>query len=669
MTSEAVTLDNVAIRIKQDDAALLSDDVLAFASALDDVSFERLRKRLLDAYVKPADLASFVRAVRARAKENAASKREARDSRRVADKPSIKVVPGQLPRQIEQAIAALAKDESLFQRTQELVTVVREPTYPKPVASCSGRASIGDACEECGADAGDQCHRGKRKGARMLPRAGTPVLVPISEATLTERLAIAAAWESPIDDAADVGWKPCDPPTRVVAMVHRRQEWEGVPLIKGVMESPFMRADFSICEKAGFDHASGYYLAPSIEFKRVPDVVPRERAEKALRHLWVEPFSDFPYRGMGEASPADADRSLRFEFAKLCPDAMIGVSAVLTLVARAAIDGAVPGHLIEAATQGSGKTKQIHCISIIVSGRPASVATFPMQRGRPNEEELEKVLGGYAMGGARLVAFDNVTGTYGGAALAKYGTAVDEVDVRILGATGQRRIPWSALIIASGNNVALDSDAGQRNLTSRLESEREDPRARPPSEFRHPRLFQAIRELRPSLLCAALTILRAWAQAPIEDRHRVAREVGVLGSFEEWSAVVPCAIRYAGGPNVLDARTRDEASDGEGAAHEAIMAHWPACFEKGVKPSALLHFAFADEWKVAKGDLPPDGLDDFRGAIRELCSCAANATPNPTKLGVVLRGLRGKWRAGRKIVGVKDKSTGNNVYHVEQRAT
>jgi hypothetical protein len=224
-------------------------------------------------------------------------------------------------------------------------------------------------------------------------------------------------------------------------------------------------------------------------------------------------------------------------------------------------------------------------------------------------------------------------------------------------------MPWTAITIFSGNNMAMSDDVAQRVLCSRLESERDDPRSRPSKEFRHPRLLDWIREHRARLIKACLVILRAFIVAESKI------DAGSWGSFEAWSSLVPAAILYAGGPNVLELRQRGGAVDnGEGAAHSALMRGWPTeVFPKGVKAGMLLkHAGFQDEKDMEKGDAAPDGRDDFRNAIRELTHTPDGRVPSTNTFGAALRGLRGKWREGRKLVGEPDR-TGIVVWRVENR--
>lgn len=598
-----------------------------------------------------------------RAKRPIRSVRAGEDAR-----PVIRVIPGQLVAQVRAAISALAsRDPNLFQRNQEIVAVVREAPRAGADPTCEGRDSSAEPCEVCGALAAEPCATARRVGARMLQRPGTPTIASLTASALAERLAAVADWIAP-DDSDD--WKPCDPPARVVAMIHERKEWDGIRPLRGIAESPFLRPDMTVCDVPGYDAATGFYYAPSADYPAIPRKPSRAEGAAALRRLWVEAFCDFPYVGMPRTVPgAPSDGEARFGAAASIPDAFVGIAMIETVLARPAIDGAAPSFMFEAAAQGSGKTKHLHAVSIIATGRAAAVATFPMSRGRPNEEEQEKVFAGYAIGGAAIVNFDNITGVFGGATLAKYQTAIGTVGARVLGFTGQKEVEWSGVIGATGNNASMDDDAAQRTLVSRMESDLDDPRSRERIEFRHANLFHALRGLRPALAVDALIVLLSYANASAEERATIGAECGSLGSFEAWSEIVPRAIRYCGGPNVLDARIKSGSTDTEGAAHDAIMAHWPSCFADYVKPKDILIHAFKQESEILKNLAPDDGMSELRGAIRDLTNAGNRDQPTPAKFGTVLKRLRGKWRNGRKIGYAEDKHTKNIVYRVESRST
>jgi hypothetical protein len=341
----------------------------------------------------------------------------------------------------------------------------------------------------------------------------------------------------------------------------------------------------------------------------------------------------------------------------------VAVQALLTIVGRAAIQGATPAAIFEAAAQGSGKTLQMHCVSIIATGRAAGVMTFPMAKGEPNEEELEKFLAACALAGQQIVPFDNVKGTLGGPALEKCLTAEEDVLMRILGQSERRLVPWIAVMMVTGNNMTMTDDVSQRCMLSRLESQREDPRSRPETSFRHPDLLRYVREHRAALLCDALTVLRAFVVATPEERR--AAGCGTWGSYAAWARLIAPAIKYAGGPNMLDARPHGgDGQDDEASAHTALMRGWPD--GDPIKASDLVSRLFEHEYDIKTGKAPPDGADEMRSALRLLTRTPETRAPNGVSVGKALAGMRGKWREGLKISGVRDRK-GTTHWTVERQ--
>lgn len=561
------------------------------------------------------------------------------------NRPIIKIEAGQLPRMVDEGNAALAAHTNIYQRSGELVTVVREP------------------------DRVDTTERDTRRGNEITLRPGTPRLRVVSLASLRVHLASVAEWRKFVASKRKEGegeWVPAHPDSAATAAIldpTAAGGWPDIRPIRGILESPALAPSGSLITTPGYNAETGYVLLPSVDVGTIDEKPTQEQARAAMKHLWIELFCDFPYLGLGESDPKDVDRSKRYEQACKCPDAFVGISALLSMFARPAIEGSTPGSVFEAASQGSGKTLQIHAISTLATGRSAGLMTFPTHDGKVDEAELEKILASYALAGARAIAFDNIKGTLGGSALEKAMTAVDSIDLRVLGSSETRTMPWSAIILFSGNNMAMSDDVAQRVLCSRLESERDDPRSRPSKEFRHARLLDWIREHRSRLVRACLVILRAFIVAESKS------DGGSWGSFEAWSSIVPAAILYAGGPNVLDLRQRGSTVDnGEGAAHVALMRGWPTTiYPKGVKAGALIKHGFQDEKDIEAGKAPPDGRDDFRNAIRELTQTPDGRMPSTNALGFTLRALRGKWREGFKLDGERDSHSGIMVWRVVKR--
>src|SRR5262249_18040134 len=149
------------------------------------------------------------------------------------------------------------------------------------------------------------------------------------------------------------------------------------------------------------------------------------------------------------------------------------IAAILTVLARPAIEGACPAFLFDATTRGSGKTLQADAVSAVALGRSAARKSYPVEA-----EAMGKILASYAVAGARLILFDNVTREFGGGELDQAITARDAVELRVLGRTEVKRLLWNAVIMASGNNIALCEDTVRRVLIARLESTEENPEDR-----------------------------------------------------------------------------------------------------------------------------------------------------------------------------------------------
>lgn len=560
------------------------------------------------------------------------------------DRPTIRMAAGELPRIVEDSVAALALGgTNVYQRSGELCTLTREPDRAEP----HDQSAEDDAFAE------------RRRGRDILMRPGTPRIRQLSSAVLCEHMARVARWERWDARRGPKGakgeWTEADPPQKLAVLLAARGDWPGVRPLQGIRETPFLAPSGRVVTRAGYDEETGFVLLPSVDVGEIADRPTKEDAARALRFLWTECFVDFPYRGLGESrnSTDDVAAHERYQRARSCPDAFVAVAAMLTVIARGAIQGPVVAAAFEAASQGSGKTKQMHAAALVTTGRAAGTAAYPMGRdNRTNDEEMSKTLGAYARAGNAIVAFDNVRGEIGGGALEGAMTAEDRAPFRLLGTNDVVELPWSAVLLFSGNNMIMSEDVAQRALLSRLESEREDPRSRPPTEFRHPNLLAWIRQERRRLVKACLVILRAFVVA--EDKPAT----GTVGSFEAWSALIPGAIVYAGGPNIIDARPKGGSSDnGESAAHTAVMRAWPtALYPEGLRSLDLVRVAYEYEHEIAQGTHPPDGLDELRDALRELTNTSAGRVPSAHAVGSsALRALRDRWRDGMKLVGERDR--------------
>jgi hypothetical protein len=484
----------------------------------------------------------------------------------------------------EAAIAALASDEELFHRDGSLVHVV---------------------------------HLDADVDGAIAWTRGAPQVRQLAPATLRERLTRAAQWER--WDGRSKDYVPTVPSSMVAGAVHARGEWPGLRPLVGILEAPSFRADGSRITTPGYDAASGYLYAPNDEFR---DVSRSELTPTGARHAFdelAETFCDFPHR---------SDAGLE-----------VAIAAVLTLLARPMIQGSTPAFVFDASTRGSGKSLQTDAIALIATGRGAARMNWP-----PSEEELEKCLAAYALRAATLVSFDNISRAFCGAPLDRCITAVDRVDLRVLGKSEVPSLRWRAVIMGTGNNVSIDGDTARRVLVSRIEPDREDPENRAADEFRHPNLLGWVKAERPRLVRAAMTMIAAWVVA---GRPQVAP--GAWGSFEAWAAIVPQAIAYSGGCNVLAARvSREQGHDSEASALVAVLD----AIERigggtGITSRGLVSALYPV--RDRGGPHPPDGFDDARAALETLVRTKPGLAPSAKDVGKALGKHKGRIVAGMKL--------------------
>jgi Bifunctional DNA primase/polymerase, N-terminal len=519
-----------------------------------------------------------------------------------AELPLIRITT-QLHDHVDAAIDALRADPDLYQRDGTLVHVTRT------------------TAEE------------EEKSRRAFAE-GSPQIREMLRATLCERLTRAADWEK--FDKRSQEWQPAMPSDRIVAAVHARRQWCGIRPIVGIAEAPTMRPDGSIVQVQGYDEATGYLYVPSATFPVIQERPTQDDARAALA-LLDELFCDFPYVDAAHAA--------------------VPISAILTLLARPAIDGAVPAFVFDASTRGTGKTLQTDAIALVGTGRGAPRKDYPTksyvtahgQSVRVNEEELAKVLAAYALRGVQLFCLDNVTCPFGCGALDAVLTASDTVDLRVLGKSEVPTLPWRALVLATGNNFTLAGDTVRRALVSRLESSLENPEGR--SDFRHRDLRAWVRANRSPLVVAGLTLLRAYVVAGRPDMGRP-----TWGSFEAWSALIPSALVFAGGADPMLARPgRDSDVDDDARGLAGVLENLPRLDTASVGLTVRTITTSLYPKERLKGNAAPDGFDELREAVEALCPAKPGTAPDTTALGIKFRSFKGRNIGGRKLVSVEGR--------------
>ena len=405
-------------------------------------------------------------------------------------------------------------------------------------------------------------------------------------------------------------------------------DWHHVRHLRGVSESPIFRPDGSVRQDPGYDEATGYLYLPACAYPPVPDQPTQRDAEAALVEL-LDVFCDFPY-----VSPESA---------------LVPISAILSIVARAAIDGPIPAHIFEATVMGSGKTLQCDIAHAIAVGRVPAHASWPEK-----PEEQEKLLATYAMASPAGIVIDNVKGLFGGASIEQTLTAMS-VQFRQLGGNTLRTFPWRVVVMVSGNNFTPTEDMIRRTLFSRLESPLEDPTTR--TDFKRQDLLEWVIAERPRLIISALTMLRAYAVKGFPSTG--AR----LASYNAYARIVAGSIMFAGGADVTKAQPpRARAALDDAGAVVTMVRGWRWADRISTK-------AIVDElYPPPKRDEAPDGANDFRAALEALSPAKGPQGPSAISLAKRMTKYVGRWWGdNRRLMSAQDPHTGALVWWVETR--
>ncbi len=424
---------------------------------------------------------------------------------------------------------------------------------------------------------------------------GMPVVTELAAATLREILGACARWVKL--DTKGVP-SPVMVPLWAVETLMSRGEWS-LSAIEGITDTPVFRPDGSILDVPGYDRATRLIYDPTgTEYPEIPSEPTKQDAQRAYRAL-LDPFVDVCYVG-------DSDRAAT-------------VALILSMIGRAAINGQVPMFGATAPTPGSGKGLVMELVSLITTGRTPALMSHT-----DNDDETRKRLLALAIEAPSFVVIDNVEGQLGSPSLAMALTT-GEIRDRVLGKTQTITASLRAVWGYTGCNVVLRGDLGRRVVPIGLDPKVEHPEDR--KDWVYPDIRTHVRAIRPSLVVAALTLLRAYVVAG-RPAHAKPRK----GSFEPWDDLVRGAIVWAAGVDPLDGvqRIRDD-GDSDLEDLRALLSTWYTTHGSTPKTAREL-----------VGDTcMRDALGAFKSArVPELDS---------TALGYVLRRLKDRIAAGLRL--------------------
>jgi hypothetical protein len=497
-------------------------------------------------------------------------------------------------------------------------TVIARPLRGVPIIKVEGanRAEVIDQAE------GYLANEFFMKDGRLVTvadAASGPTITAATKERVNDRLERVASFVQPArDDDGRIVHVPIPCPSWLPPLIVGKQVWPSIRELRGIMRGPYLRPDGTIGgTSAGYDPATALLTITDTDWRAVKDDPTEADVQEAVAVL-LDVVKDFPF----EAGSEDVGRA-------------VWLAALLTLVGRPAFDGPAPLFLFDATTAGSGKTTLAKLISVIARGIDPPLAGMP-----DTTPELDKTITASLLRGDAMHVFDNVTTMIGNDVLDRLLTTTNWQGRR-LGTNETIVAEARMLLVATSNNAGLRADTARRTLTLRLRPLTDHPEEQ---HFdRDPIVFAA--QHRAQLLPAALTILR-WHHLQADHPLPAVRP---LGSFTAWSDAIRMAVIRAGLPDPVESQAMVRRIDDDTRLKSALLEAWED-WRPGFKGSARALIAKLFQTESDKTFTDPSAeADTMRAVVSELLNCttAKPGAQEVRRLGMVIRGMRGRLFSGR----------------------
>lgn len=276
------------------------------------------------------------------------------------------------------------------------------------------------------------------------------------------------------------------------------------PLV-GVTTAPLLREDGSIRVGEGYDAETALYCDHSgllaLDVPDRPSIDDARRSLRTIRAIFAEsPFSDrIVDRENQEATNLDEPPG---------HDESTFLNGMLLAACRPSMPQA-PAIIVRAAdgNAGAGKTTLARAIASVAFGHLPKDAPFG-----GDMIEFDKTLLAELRTGPAAVLFDNGNGITLRSNLLNLMLTSGRAHGRVLGTSEMSELTTRALILMTGNALAVSADDIRRVLVVDLDARTEDPERRPVSH--HDFLEAEIRPRRAEILQHLLTIWRWGRQHP-----------------------------------------------------------------------------------------------------------------------------------------------------------
>lgn len=239
--------------------------------------------------------------------------------------------------------------------------------------------------------------------------------------------------------------KPAPVPSGLAKRILSLPTFSDFPVLRGIIDTPQVGEIGELVLEPGYDQASGWLFLPSKEVGHAVRNLGEPTLEKAKAAVSAI-FGIF-----ADVSWADAESKTN------------ALAAVITPIVMSYIGETVPWIVIDAPSQGSGKTTLARCIAGFTD-KAVGVTAFDS-----DEYQMTNKILGALVGGRRTFIFDNLVGRIKSASLSQLITS-EVFEGRRLGGNEIVRLRNNMMILATANNANIDLDLVSRALYIRLDT-------------------------------------------------------------------------------------------------------------------------------------------------------------------------------------------------------
>ncbi|CAJ0857067.1 hypothetical protein AMST5_00980 [freshwater sediment metagenome] len=336
------------------------------------------------------------------------------------------------------------------------------------------------------------------------------------------------------------------PPTDLCMVLVKCSVDEKIPVLRGTICAPTLRADGSILDKPGYDPASGLYYDPKgVDFGTIPEFPTKEDAQAALQVLdgliCKFPFVDDPSKSVALARYLTGAIRFSLEF-----------SPIFEFVAPQA---------------RTGKSLLNDIGTMITEGHAA-----PVIAASKKPDELDTDLVAELRSGAHTITLDNLpNGEVLRSELLCQMATQTILKVRAFHTNDKLiQLPNVSLVVINGNNIAVGADLTERLVRCAINANMENPGQRK-FDFNP---VEVVRADRGKYVRACLTILRAHAVAgyPAPD------DMSALGGFDDWNKKVRGALLWLEQADPCETMKDIRDADPQRGSLLTLMDEWEAVF-------------------------------------------------------------------------------------------